>query len=98
MQCVIKGLWNSATDMKMADIEHLPPNLLKIAVTLRNSSRTIFITLCHCKEPVSASKLAELVGESRAYVNMRLLQLVDQDLVKESKGENPREKLYTVVQ
>jgi len=85
--------------MKMADIEQLSPNLLKIAVTLRNSSKNIFITLCHCQKPTSASEIAELVGESRAYVNMRLLQLVDKNIVKESKSEeNRREKLYMVVQ
>jgi len=84
--------------MKLADIEQLPHQLMIKALNLRNSSRTIYITLCNCKEPKSASDIAELVGESRAYVSMRLNQLEDQDLVKEVKGVNHREKLFMVVQ
>lgn len=68
------------------------------ALSLRNSSRIIYITLCNCKEPKSASSIAELVGESRAYVSMRLSQLEDQELVKAVKGATPREKLFMVVQ
>ena len=84
--------------MKLTGVEQLPHELMVKAINLRNSSRKIYVALCNCKEPKSASDMAKLVGESRAYVNMRLLQLVDQDLVKELKVENTREKLYMVVQ
>jgi len=84
--------------MKLINANQLSPELLLKAANLRNSSRKIFVALCNCKEPKSSSDIAELVGESRAYVNMRLLQLVDQDLVKAVKGENHREKLYMVIQ
>ena len=84
--------------MKLISPNQLSPELLLKAANLRNSSRKIFVALCNCKEPKSSADIAELVGESRAYVNMRLLQLVDQDLVKALKGENHRKKLFMVVQ
>ena len=84
--------------MKLINANQLSPELLLKAANLRNSSKRIFVALCNCKEAKSASDIAEIVGESRAYVSMRLNQLEDQDLVKEVKGENPREKLFTVVQ
>lgn len=84
--------------MKMLGAEELPHELMAKAITLRNSSRKIFVALCNCKEPKSSEDIAGLVEESRAYVNMRLLQLVDQGLVMELKVENHREKLYMVVQ
>jgi DNA-binding transcriptional regulator GbsR (MarR family) len=84
--------------MKLTDVEQLPHQLMVKALSLRNSSRIIYITLCNCKEPKSASSIAELVGESRAYVSMRLSQLEDQELVKAVKGATPREKLFMVVQ
>jgi hypothetical protein len=84
--------------MKLTGVENLPHDLMVKAISLRNSSRKIYITLCNCTEPKSALYIANLVGESRAYVNMRLLQLVDQNLVKEVKVENHREKMYSAVQ
>jgi len=95
---MIKALWKSATEMKLTEIEQLPHVLMVKALSLRNSSRIIYIALCNCKEPKSAASIAELVGESRAYVSMRLSQLEDQELVKAVKGANPREKLFTVIQ
>jgi DNA-binding transcriptional regulator GbsR (MarR family) len=88
----------SATTLKLTNVEQLPHQLMVKALNLRNSSRVIYITLCNCKEAKSASDIADLVGESRAYVSMRLHQLEDQDLVKEVKGANHREKLFMVVQ
>jgi len=84
--------------MKLINANQLSPELLLKAANLRNSSKRIFVALCNCKEAKSASDIAKIVGESRAYVSMRLNQLEDQDLVKEVKGENPREKLFVVVQ
>lgn len=84
--------------MKLINANQLSPELLLKAANLRNSSKRIFVALCNCKEPQSVAEVAGIVGESRAYVNMRLLQLVDQDLVKEVKVENQRKKMFTVVQ
>jgi len=84
--------------MRLINANQLSPELLLKAANLRNSSKRIFVALCNCKEAKSASDIAEIVGESRAYVSMRLNQLEDQDLVKEVKGKNPREKLFVVVQ
>jgi DNA-binding MarR family transcriptional regulator len=84
--------------MKLIDENQLSPALLLKAANLRNSTKRIFVELCKCKEPQSVSAIAELVGESRAYVNMRLLQLVDQDYVKEVHVENSRKKMFMVVQ
>lgn len=84
--------------MKLINADQLSPELLLKAANLRNSSKKIFVALCNCKEPQSSVNIAKLIGESRAYVNMRLLQLADQDLVKEIKVEHTRGKLYMVVQ
>jgi len=81
----------------MINVNHVPLELLKKAVNLRNCSRRIFIALCNCEEPKSSSAVAKLVGESRPYVNMRLNQLVEMGYVRERKGEKPREKLFEVV-
>lgn len=85
--------------MRLTDIDRLSPELLKKAVLLKNCTRKIFVALCNCNEPKSSTEIAKLVGESRAYVNMRLNQLVELNLATEIKVENhkSKEKLFVVV-
>jgi hypothetical protein len=82
--------------MNVLDINQLPPELLKKAAILRNCTRNIFVVLCNCKRPQSAIQVAGHVGQSRAYVNMRLNILVDQKLIKFKKGKHGT-KLFSVV-
>lgn len=82
--------------MSAKNIDQLPPEMLKKAVNLRNCTRTIFIALCNCTESQSSTQIAELVGESRPYVNMRLNSLVDMNLVKFEKGKHGK-KQFSVV-
>ena len=84
--------------MKLMNVEQLSPELINKAMNLRNCSRNIFVSLCNCKEPKSSSDIAKLVGESRAYVNMRLNQLLELGYVKEVKIDHKKEKLFVVVQ
>lgn len=85
--------------MKLTDIDQLSPELLKKAILLKNCTRKIYVALCNCKEPKSSTEIAASVSESRAYVNMRLNQLIELNLVKEVKVENhkSKEKLFMVV-
>jgi len=65
----------------------LPREILEKAVTLRNSVRKIFIALYSNGRPSTSTEIAQLVGQARAHVNMRLQQLVDMDLATvELKG------------
>ena len=73
---------------KMIRVEELPREILEKAVQLRNHHRTIFIAL-YSHGPATARQVAELVGHKRAYVHMRLLELVDRGLVK-SRREGRR--------
>ena len=61
--------------------EKLPRKILERAVTLRDTHREIYLAL-YSRGPSTATEIAELVGHARAYVHMRLLQLVDMGLVK----------------
>ena len=66
----------------------LPREILEKAVTLRNSVRKIYIALYTNGKPSTSTEIAQLVGQARAYVNMRLQQLVDMGLVSvERKGK-----------
>jgi len=58
----------------------LPREILEKAVTLRNSIRKIYITLYTNGKPSTSTEVAQLVGQARAHVNMRLQQLVDMGL------------------
>ncbi len=72
----------------------LPRKILEKAVNLRNSVRKIYITLYTNGKPSTSTEIAELVGQARAHVNMRLQQLVDMGLVSvERKG---RKKYFEV--
>ena len=82
----------------MMKIDQLTPELINKAINLKNCSRKIFVSLCNCKEPKSSSDVAKIVGESRAYVNMRLNQLLELGYVKEVRMEHSKEKLFAVVQ
>jgi len=65
----------------------LPREILEKAVSLRNSVRKIYIALYSNEKPSTSTEIAEIVGQARAYVNMRLQQLVDMGLAKvERKG------------
>ncbi|MCJ7632237.1 winged helix-turn-helix transcriptional regulator [Candidatus Bathyarchaeota archaeon] len=65
----------------------LPREILEKAVTLRNSVRKIFIALYTNGKPSTSTEIAQVVGQARAHVNMRLQQLVDMGLAKvELKG------------
>ena len=61
--------------------EKLPRKILEKAVTLRDPHREIYLTL-YSRGPSTAAEIARMVGHARAYVHMRLLQLVDMGLVK----------------
>ena len=66
----------------------LPREKLEKAVTLRNSVRKIYIALYTNRRPSTSTEIAQLVGQARAHVNMRLQQLVDMGLVSvERKGK-----------
>lgn len=82
----------------MMKVDQLTPELINKAMNLKNCSRKIFVSLCNCKEPKSSSDVAKIVGESRAYVNMRLNQLLELGYVKEVRLEHSKEKLFVVVQ
>jgi len=58
----------------------LPREILEKAVTLRNSVRKIYIALYANGKPSTSTEIAQLVGQARAHVNMRLQQLVDMGL------------------
>ena len=65
----------------------LPREILEKAVTLRNSVRRIYMALYSNGKPSTSTEMAQLVGEARAHVNMRLQQLVDMGIVTvERKG------------
>jgi len=65
----------------------LPREILEKAVNLRNSVRKIYIALYINNKPSTSQEIAQLVGQARAHVNMRLQQLVDMNLVTvERKG------------
>jgi DNA-binding transcriptional regulator GbsR (MarR family) len=65
----------------------LPREILEKAVTLRNSVRKIYIALYANGKPSTSTEIAQLVGQARAHVNMRLQQLVDMGLATvEIKG------------
>ncbi len=65
----------------------LPREILEKAVDLRNSVRRIYIALYNNGKPSTSTEIAQLVGQARAHVNMRLQQLVDMRLVSvERKG------------
>ncbi len=74
----------------------LPREILEKAVTLRNCVRKIYIALYTNGKPSTSTEIAQLVGQARAHVNMRLQQLVDMGLVSiERKG---RAKYFEVKQ
>jgi len=58
----------------------LPREILEKAVNLRNSVRRIYIALYSNGKPSTSTEIAQLVGQARAHVNMRLQQLVDMGL------------------
>jgi DNA-binding MarR family transcriptional regulator len=65
----------------MMNVEKLPREILERAVQLRNHHRIIFIAL-YTHGPATAQQIAELVGHKRAYVHMRLIELVERGLAK----------------
>jgi DNA-binding transcriptional regulator GbsR (MarR family) len=74
----------------------LPREILEKAVTLRNSVRKIYLALYTNGKPSTSTEIAQLVGQARAHVNMRLQQLVDMGLAKvELRG---RTKYFEVKQ
>jgi len=74
----------------------LPREILEKAVTLRNSVRKIYLTLYTNGKPSTSTEIAQLVGQARAHVNMRLQQLVDMGLASvELRG---RTKYFEVKQ
>jgi len=74
----------------------LPREILEKAVTLRNSVREIYIALYTNGKPSTSTEIAQLVGQARAHVNMRLQQLVDMGLASvEPRG---RTKYFEVKQ
>jgi predicted transcriptional regulator len=82
-------------------VKELPREILEKAVQLKNCQRNIFIALYTIGKPTSAQRIADFVGHKRAYVHMRLLQLAEKGLVKESLVKENRKgrekKLFEVV-
>lgn len=75
--------------------QSLPIEIMEKALTLKNSSRLIYIKLFELGKPSSSADVAQSVGHTRAYVNMRLEQLVELGIVKvESMGKT---KFFEVV-
>lgn len=79
------------------DVEALPKEILVKAVKLSDPIRNIYIALyVYCKtegKSAEAEEIAEYVGHARAYVHMRLIQLVNMGLVmktSEVKAEKGR--------
>lgn len=74
------------TDTKTVPFEpklnELPKEIMEKALNLRNSVRTIYIALYASGKPSSSVEIALKVGHARAYVNMRLQQLADRNLVR----------------
>lgn len=68
----------------------LPREILEKAVDLRNSVRRIYIALCTNGKPSTSTEIAELVGQARAHVNMRLQQLVDMGLATVERKERTK--------
>lgn len=67
------------TEIYRAEIK-LPVEIMQKALKLRNSTRTIYLALYIHGKPASSKEVARLVSHARAYVNMRLQQLVDLNL------------------
>lgn len=66
----------------------LPVPIMEKALNLRNCERLIFIELFKRGIASTSSEIAQIVGHERAYVNMRLQQLVDRGYVKcEQRGK-----------
>lgn len=65
------------------NLEKMPRQVLENAVRLRDPLRTIYLTL-YTHGPATSSEIAELMVHARAYVNMRLNQLVDMGLAERS--------------
>lgn len=75
------------TEIFHADIK-LPPEIMQRALKLRNSTRNIFIALYVIGKPSTCVEIAAFIGLARAYVNMRLQQLVDMnEATVERKGK-----------
>jgi len=68
--------------MSQIEAEKLPRDILEKAVPLRNTAKLIFIALYTCGKPTTATEIAQVLGKSRAYVHMRLIQLCDKGLVR----------------
>jgi DNA-binding transcriptional regulator GbsR (MarR family) len=73
----------------------LPREILEKAIQLRDPLKTVFIALYSTGKPCTATEIAQLVGKARAYVCMRLNQLVDMKLVETQK--KGKYKLYQVI-
>jgi len=71
-----------------------PKQVLEKAVNLRDPLRKIYLTLYEIGKPSTAQEVAEKLGEARAYVHMRLLQLADMGLVQAVK--EGKKKLFEV--
>jgi len=73
----------------------LPLWMLQKAVQLRNHHKLVFIAL-YSHGPATATQIAKLVEHQRAYVHMRLIELVDRGLVKSSR--EGRKVIFEVIQ
>lgn len=71
--------------MTTIDVESLPRVVLERAVRLDNALKRIYLLVAECREPVSASDVAEKIGYHRAYVSMRLNQLVTMECLTAKK-------------
>lgn len=78
------------------EMSELPVEVMKKALTLRNALRETYIALFNLGKPSTSTEVADVVKHHRAYVNMRLVQLIDLGLVKEV-DTSQRHKLYEVV-
>lgn len=65
-------------------IQEMPRQILEKAVSLRDPLKNVYVALYSYGKPATAKEIAELTDHARAYVNMRLNQLVDMGYVKRS--------------
>lgn len=79
------------------DTSKLPQDILRKAIKLRNCTRQIYLALYNLNAPSSCGQVAEAVGHSRPYVDMRLNQLVDMGYVQTVKSSGTNKKLFELI-
>lgn len=71
-------------------VSDLPREILEVAVELRDPLKNVYLTLYRLGKPSSPREVADRLGHARAYVHMRLNQLLDLGMVVRRKGVRGR--------